>query len=542
MVVADETPAGAPAPVPANAERLAWWRDARFGMFIHWGPVSIKGTEIGWSRGADVPQEEYDNLYKQFNPTQFDAQQWVAIAKQAGMKYVVFTTKHHDGFCMFDTKATDFNIMQSPFQRDVVKELADACREQGMAFGTYYSVCDWHHPDFPHGSPGGTSLKPSPNLDRYEQYLRTQVGELITQYGPLLILWFDVSQDFDAKRGQGVVDYVRSLQKDIIINNRCAVAGDYETPEQQVGSFNRDRPWETCMTIARQWAWKPRDETKSRVECLQTLLRSVGGDGNLLLNVGPMPDGRIEPEQVERLQEMGVWLAKFGDGVYGTRGGPFKPGPWGAATCKGDQIYLFVMKWPEQGPLQLPPLPRKIVASELLSGGTIHVAQTDNELSLNVAPEDRQDVATVIRLQVDADAFTIPPVNVAWSRSLAYQKPATASNVYQDMLDTYGPAMAMDDDEGTRWATDGGTHQAWLEVDLGQATQVSRVLIDEAYEGRVSKFELQAKQGDAWQTIFTGETIGRHFTRTFPSITAQQLRLNILDASEGPTITEFQVF
>ena len=371
VVVADETPAGAQAPVPANAERLAWWRDARFGMFIHWGPVSIKGTEIGWSRGANVPQEEYDNLYKQFNPTQFDAQQWVALAKQAGMKYVVFTTKHHDGFCMFDTKATDFNIMQSPFHRDVVKELAEACRQQGMAFGTYYSVCDWHHPDFPHGSPGGTSLKPNPNLDRYEQYLRTQVGELITQYGPLLILWFDVAQDFDAKRGQGVVDYVRSLQQDIIINNRCAVAGDYDTPEQQIGSFNRERPWETCMTIAQQWAWKPRDETKSRVECLQTLLRIVGGDGNLLLNVGPMSDGRIEPEQVERLQEMGAWLAKFGEGVYGTRGGPFKPGPWGAATCKGDQIYLFVMKWPEQGPLQLPPLPRKIVASELLSGGML---------------------------------------------------------------------------------------------------------------------------------------------------------------------------
>ncbi len=209
---------------PANAERLEWWRAARFGMFIHWGPVSIKGTEIGWSRGAQVPEQEYDSLYKQFNPTQFDARQWVSLAKQAGMKYLVFTTKHHDGFCMFDTRETDFNIMHSPFGRDVVRELAEACREQGIAFGTYHSVCDWHHPDFPHGSPGGTSLKPNPNLDRYEQYLRKQVTELVTNYGPLLILWFDVAQDFDAKRGQGVVDYVRSLQPDIIVNNRCACA------------------------------------------------------------------------------------------------------------------------------------------------------------------------------------------------------------------------------------------------------------------------------------------------------------------------------
>ena len=173
----------------------------KFGMFIHWGPVSLKGTEIGWSRGAPIPIEEYDNLYKRFNPVKFDADQWVEIAKDAGMKYMVLTTKHHDGFCLFDTKQTDYNIMHSPFGRDVVKELAAACRKQGMAFGTYYSVADWHHPDFPHGSPGGKSLKPNPNLDRYEQYLRKQVEELIRNYGPLLTMWFDVPQDFDAVRG-----------------------------------------------------------------------------------------------------------------------------------------------------------------------------------------------------------------------------------------------------------------------------------------------------------------------------------------------------
>ena len=194
------------------------------------------------------------------------------------------------------------------------------------------------------------SLKPHPNLDGYEQYLRHQVRELITQYGPLLILWFDVPQEFDAQRGQGVVDYVRSLQPDIIVNNRCAVPGDYDTPEQRIGGFNRERPWETCMTICQQWAWKPHDDMKSRVQCLQTLLRVVGGDGNLLFNVGPMPDGRIEPEQVERLKEMGAWLKKYGESVYGTRGGPYKPGPWGASTCQGNVIHLFVMKWPAEGP------------------------------------------------------------------------------------------------------------------------------------------------------------------------------------------------
>ncbi len=538
---AEEQPPGAPEEVPANAERMAWWRDARFGMFIHWGPVSLKGTEIGWSRGAQVPQEEYDNLYKQFNPSQFNARQWAALAKQAGMKYMVFTTKHHDGFCMFDTKETDFNIMNSPFGRDVVKELAQACKEEGIAFGTYHSVCDWHHPDFPLGSPGGSSRKPHPNLDRYEQYLRQQVRELITNYGPLLIMWFDVPQEFDAKRGQGVVDYVRSLQSDIIINNRCAVPGDYDTPEQQIGGFNRQRPWETCMTIARQWAWKPKDDTKSLVECLQTLLRVAGGDGNLLFNVGPLPDGTIEPLQVQRLKDMGAWLDKFGDGVYGTRGGPLKPGPWGASTCKGDQIHLFVMKWPDEGPLLLPPLQCKILNSELVTGGTMECVQTDEGLSIAVAPGDRHEVATVIRLKVDRDAFAVPPVNVAWSRSLGFDKPAKASNVYQGMLGEYGPAKALDDDESSRWATDGGTHQAWLEVDLGAPTTISRVIIDEAYEGRIQKFQLQAKDGDAWQTVFSGDQAGRHFTATFPPISTRIVRLNILEATEGPTIWEFQL-
>jgi alpha-L-fucosidase len=545
VVAAEDKPlpsTGENAGPPANAERLAWWRDARFGMFIHWGPVSLKGTEIGWSRGAEVPLEEYDNLYKQFNPEKFDARAWVRLAKQAGMKYLIFTTKHHDGFCMFDTQETDFNIMHSPLGRDVVKELAEACRQEGIAFGTYHSVCDWHHPDFPHGSPGGQSLKPHPNLDGYEQYLRRQVRELITQYGPLLILWFDVAQDFDAERGQGVVDYVRSLQQDIIINNRCAVPGDYDTPEQQIGGFNRERPWETCMTIAQQWAWKPQDATKSRVQCLQTLLRVVGGDGNLLFNVGPMPDGRIEPEQVERLQEMGAWLSQYGAGVYGTRGGPFKPGPWGASTCQGNVIHLFVMKWPEEGPLQLPPLPCKIVASQLLTGGSMQCDQTDEGLLITVPPSDRPDVAAVIRLQLDSEAFEIPPIHVAWSHSLAHEAPATASNVFQNMVDTYGPAKALDDNADSRWATDAGTRQASLEVDLRQPKTISRMVIDEAYAGRIRKFELQVKVEDAWQTIFAGETVGREWTCNFPPVTTRYIRLNILDATEGPTIWEFQVF
>lgn len=390
-------------PLKASPETIAKWRQMRFGMFIHWGPVSLKGTEIGWSRGAEVPVEEYDNLYKQFSAPKFDADEWVKVAKEAGVKYIVLTTKHHDGFCLWNTKQTDHNVMNSPLKRDVVKELAAACKKQGIAFGTYYSTCDWHHPDFPLGSPGGQTKKPNPNLDRYEQYLTKQVGELLHNYGPLCTLWFDVPQEFSVERGQRVVKAVRAIQPDIMINNRTGYEGDYDTPEQTVGNMQTGRPWETCMTICQQWAWKPNDEMKSLKECLHVLVNTVGGDGNLLFNVGPMPDGRIEPRQVARLKEMGQWLEKYGESIYGTRGGPFPRAAWGAATHKDDTIYLHILD-PKLDTLKLPALKQKIVSSSVMTGGTATVKQSDDGIEVSVPKSDRQDIDTIVVLKLDAPA------------------------------------------------------------------------------------------------------------------------------------------
>lgn len=201
-------------------------------------------------------------------------------------------------------------MMNSPFNRDVVKELAEACRKQGIEFGTYYSTCDWHHPDFLLTSPGGSKAREKSDLDAYTTYFKKQVAELLINYGPLYVLWFDVPQKFDATRGQSVIDFAHQIQPDIIINDRTGAKGDFDCPEQRIGGFQNNRPRETCMTIARQWAWKQNDEVKSLEQCLQTLIRSAGGDGNLLFNVGPKPDGSIEPLQVERLKEMGQWLQK----------------------------------------------------------------------------------------------------------------------------------------------------------------------------------------------------------------------------------------
>jgi alpha-L-fucosidase len=409
-------------------ELIRQWQDMRFGMFVHWGPVSLKGTEIGWSRGREVPTEEYDQLYRQFNPVAFDADQWVHTARQAGMKYLVVTSKHHDGFCLWNSQLTDYDIMSTPFARDVLKELSAACKKQDIMFCTYYSICDWRHPDYPTDSPGGKGRKTDAKMERYIPYMKGHLRELLEGYGPLGILWFDGEweQPWTHEHGLDLYAYVRSLQPDILINNRvdkgrrgmegvttsAEYAGDYDTPEQRVGGFNRERPWETCMTICRQWAWKPNDEMKSLDECLRTLIYTVGGDGNLLLNVGPMPDGRIEPRQAGRLAEMGQWLEEYGDGIYGTRGGPFRPGKWGASTCKQRNVYLYVMQWPEEGPLLLPPLPRTITSCQTLSGGKATVRQDDAHTAIELEASDRHPTATVIVLSVDGEAAEITPIEV----------------------------------------------------------------------------------------------------------------------------------
>jgi alpha-L-fucosidase len=393
----------------AKPEAIEAWRDMRFGMFIHWGPVSLKGTEIGWSRGTQIPIEEYDNLYKQFNPVRFSAGEWVNVAKEAGMKYMVFTTKHHDGFCMWDTKQTDYNIMQSPFHRDVVAELAAACKKESTAFGTYYSTCDWHHPNFPGGGAKGDVPNPDADIERYTEYMKAQTTELIKDYGPLSTLWFDMPQHFDERRGQSIIDLLRRLQPDILFNNRSGAPGDYDTPEQKIGGFNMMRPWETCMTICRQWAWKPDDEMKSLKQCIQTLVQTAGGDGNLLFNVGPMPTGEIEPRQVERLKEMGGWLARYGVSIYGTRGGPFQPGEYGVSTRKGNTIYLHLMNWKEDS-LTLPAVPFRIINSTVLTGGEVKVKQNSNRTNLSLSSTGSDNLDTIVALEMDGPAIEIEPL------------------------------------------------------------------------------------------------------------------------------------
>ncbi|HMK39604.1 MAG TPA: alpha-L-fucosidase [Bacteroidota bacterium] len=484
---------GATETASQKAERLRWWREGRFGMFIHWGPVSLKGTEISWSRGGErrgiggkgeIPVEVYDNLYREFNPVLFRSDEWVAAARTAGMKYMVLTAKHCDGFCLWRSQVDDYCMSNTPSGKDVCGELADAAHRAGMKIGWYYSPMDWRDPDCRTG-----------RNEIYLKKMRGHLRELMGNYGRIDLLWFDYDGGPNPWDQANTYALVRSLQPGLIIDDRLGLGpgednvhnrldenSDYRTPEQRVGAFDRDVPWETCMTIGTQWSWKPADRIKSAGECIRILVQCVTGDGNLLLDVGPMPDGRIEPRQVDVLKGIGAWLAKYGGSIYGTRGGPFRNGTWGGATCKGNVIYLHVANW-EKGRLLLPTLDAKIRKYATLTGGNVRVAQKGEGTLLEPEAGSRDETDTIIRLEIDRSAEEMVPLPVRginrWeARSVSVRLRYPAGPQYP----AKGVSSLLDGEKGSTDRNDG----AWLGFegtdfealyDLHTPARISRVTL-----------------------------------------------------------------
>ena len=348
--------------------RLDWWRDAKFGMFIHWGLYAIpagiwKGQEIPgigeWIMyRARIPVAEYEQLAKQFNPVKFNAAEWVSLAKQAGQKYMVITSKHHDGFCLFHSKVTDYNVVDAtPFGRDILKELADECQKQGMRLGFYYSQTqDWHHPD---GDGNDWDYDPTQkDFARYlKEYVKPQVRELLTNYGPVALIWFDTPKGITAEQSESLVELVHELQPDCLVSGRVgnrvgdyASAGDNRIPDQAV-----EMDWETPATINDTWGYKVNDHNwKSTEDLIHKLVDIVSKGGNYLLNVGPTAEGVIPQPSVERLLAMGRWLDVNGEAVYGTRPGPIQGVDWCRSTVKPGRLLLHVFNWPTNGEIAIP--------------------------------------------------------------------------------------------------------------------------------------------------------------------------------------------
>lgn len=411
------------------ASRIQWWRDAKFGLFIHWGLYSVpgRGEWVQWDE--QIPVNEYARLGTQFNPDKFDPDAWAAAAKSAGMRYTVLTSRHHDGFALFDDPASDFTALHTPAHRDFVKSYIEAMRGAGLRVGLYYSPLDWRFPGF-----FFPDLYRSSAIEMREQYHR-QLNELAKNYGKLDVLWFDgggvdwlgfngvqfkngwhgrsegqhYSGDFTWEDDQALAD-LRRLQPSIITNNRTDAPGDFISREgdKALGDFDSVHPWELCITIGGSWGYQPMAGTKPLKDLLRLLIGAVGRDGNLLLNVGPQPDGQISTENMTRLHEMGEWLNRYGDSIYHTRGGPYLPGDYGVTTYRDETVYVHLLNSASRT-VVLPALPSKVTGCSVLHGGNVSCKQGRDTLviTLDGAPDS---VDTIVALKLDSPAATIKPI------------------------------------------------------------------------------------------------------------------------------------
>ena len=436
--------------------RMDWWREARFGMFIHWGlyavPAGIyngrdQGSYGEWiMKGGKIPVADYAKFAGQFNPVKFNADEWADFAKEAGMKYLVITAKHHDGFCMFKTNVDDFNIVDAtPFKRDPVKELAEACRKRGIKFGVYYSQAqDWSHP-------GGGIISNEKPWDKaqegdYDQYLREvsipQVRELLKDVDPA-VLWFDTPLDMKPERTQEFLDVLKPYPA-LIYNNRLGngVSGDTETPEQEIPlRATPGRNWETCMTLNGTWGYKSNDQNyKSTTTLLHNLIDIASKGGNYLLNVGPTAEGVIPKPQTDRLKELGAWLKVNGESIYGTSAGLFAQAPaWGRMTCRPGKIYLHVFNWPKEGKLLLP-LPNKVLTAKLLAnpGESLKTVVTAEGVEIRLPAAAPDAIASVIALDIEGELAPIPAPPVAQAADASLTLLAAAADIHGSTIKIAG--------------------------------------------------------------------------------------------------------
>ena len=413
----------------ASSQNKQWFTDARFGLFIHWGPSSLLGAGEWVMNNRNIKVADYTHLQKAFNPVDFDAQKWVSMVKNAGMKYITLITRHHDGFSMWDTKQSEWKITNTPYKKDIVKQIADECHKQGIKICFYYSLLDWYRSDYQYetGRTGkGTGRTEKSNWESYIKFMKAQLTELLTNYGEVGTIWFDghwdqLDNDHD-KAQVSKVDWkydeiyslIHKLQPNCLIGNNHHLSPlpgeDFQMFEKDLpggnstgfgGASVSQLPLETCETIADSWGFNITDRNyKSARQLIHYLVRASGFGANFLLNIGPMPNGEIQPEFTERLSAMGAWLQKNGETIYGTSGGYIRPQPWGAITQKGNRIFIHLLDAKEDK--LLIPFPQKIKSAKIFGTNTLVKFQQlpDGYIVLDVKSIEKAEYDTIVEVEI----------------------------------------------------------------------------------------------------------------------------------------------
>jgi alpha-L-fucosidase len=531
-----------------NDPKMQWWKEAKFGMFIHWGIYAVPSGKWGditnygeWiMHQAKIPVAEYAQLATKFNPVKFNADEWVKIAKDAGQKYIVITTKHHDGFAMYGSKASTYNIVDAtPFKRDIIKELADACRKQGMKLGFYYSQAqDWHHRG---GAVSGGKEWDETHVGDMAKYIDSiavpQVKEILENYGDVAVLWWDTPTGMTKEMSQKLADIVKKYPN-LITNNRlgAGMGGDLETPEQFIPATGfPGRNWEVCMTMNGHWGYNAYDDRwKSTEDLLRKLIDIASKGGNFLLNVGPNQYGIIPEVCQQSLKEIGDWLKINGESIYGTQASAFPFLSWGRATRKGQTIYLQVFDWPKDGKL-IVPLGNKIKKAYLLADAntSLKVTAGKGNSSIQLSAYSPDKIAAVIAIQFDGEP-------------IVQSVPSTGKKVTVSSSEEDGKAIAITDGSpGGGWRAAKGQKTASIEVDLEAPIAIQTLALVEPWHpwsGVTQKHELQYLQGTEWKTIFKGQSDGTGLTKNFPAVKAQKFRLLLENERFAPAINELILF